>query len=93
MSIPRITEILERFGKGKTVFSGSGNTAIKYTKTNKAKSWRSVSITNDGTSDLRFQANGLTVTVQSGEYFDDNFQDFTELEILDNVAYRIILRQ
>lgn len=57
MSIPRITEIFEKYGKGRVDFSASGSSAITYTKTSLKKDWKSVCITNDGSADLRITLN------------------------------------
>ena len=43
MSIPRITKLLEMWGKGRVIFQGSGSTAITYTKAEKNKKWKSLS--------------------------------------------------
>jgi len=92
MSIPFIAEWLKGFGKGKVIFQGSGNTALTYTKVEANKDWKSVCITNDGILTLQFKVNGLTIDVKSYETFDDTFDAFKTFEILNNIAYRLILR-
>jgi hypothetical protein len=79
-------------GKGSVIFQGSGSTSIIYTKSNRNKKWKSLAVTNDGSSDIRFTVNSLTITVQPGEMFDDKFDLFDQVEILDNIAYRLVLR-
>lgn len=93
MSIPRITEILEYFGKGKVDLTASGSSAIQYTKAEKNKDWRSIAITNDGLEDLRVVVDGKTIVVKPREQFDDNFEQFKTVQILDNISYRLILRK
>ena len=54
--------------------------------------WIGLNISNDGGSDLTFQVNCLTLTVKSGETFDDDFSDFNSIIINSTVAYRLVLR-
>lgn len=54
--------------------------------------WKSLSVINTGGADLTLTVNGLAITVQNGETFDDNFEDFNEFEITASGAWRIVLR-
>lgn len=92
MSIPRVTEMMEEWGKGSVSMTASGSTAIIYTKTSLKKDWKSLAITNDDSTDLQFIVNNITVTVKPREQFDDKFEYFKQVEILTNVSYRLILR-
>jgi len=49
-------------------------------------------IINDGVSALTFTINGLTITVNDGESFDEKFDLFNEIIITTTVAYRAIVR-
>ena len=92
MSIPRLTELFEKFGKGRVILSASGSSAIIYTKTNPDKDWKSISITNDGSGELQIIINGLTITVKARETFDDTFEYFKTVQIVNDIAYRLVLR-
>lgn len=84
---------MERFGKGKVIFQASGNKAIRYTKTEKNLDWRSVCIVNKGSETMTISIKGLEIQIDPKEQFDDNFEDFNQLDILTDVAYKLILRQ
>ncbi len=54
--------------------------------------WTSLAITNDGLSDLTLTINNISVIVKAGETFDDDFEDFTQVQVTSSVDYRICMR-
>lgn len=64
-------------------FSGSANT----TKTVNGHA-TGFGIVNDGSSDLTFTINGLTITVKIGETFDDDFPYFESVTVTTTGAFR-----
>ena len=92
MSLARITEILERVFPGEVDFQASGSAATTITKSSVAKKWKSINITNDGSSDLTFTIGIHTSTVKPGEIFDSKFVPFLSVVINTNIAYRLWLK-
>jgi hypothetical protein len=82
---------------GNVILSASGSVATIYTNssrsTDNAYPWKSLSIINDGNSDLTFTVNGITITVKSNEEFSDNFENFFSVEINSDIAYRLVIRR
>jgi hypothetical protein len=76
---------------GNVVDYFTGSTVVTYTKSGNYP-WLSLSIINDGASDLTFTVNNITITVKANEEFTDNFEDFTTITINTNIAYRLALR-
>jgi hypothetical protein len=76
---------------GNVVDSFSGSTGQTHTKS--SGYWKSLSIVNDGNSDLTFTVNNITITVKSNETFTDDFSDFNQITVNSNIAYRIVARQ
>jgi hypothetical protein len=68
----------------------SGSTVTTYTKSNGY--WKSLSIVNDGNSDLTFTVNNITITVKSNETYNDDFEDFNTITVNSNIAHRIVAR-
>jgi hypothetical protein len=82
---------------GNVILSASGSTATTYTnnsrETDNAYPWKSLSIINDGNSDLTFTVNNITTTVKSNEEFSDNFENFFAVQINSDIAYRLVIRR
>jgi hypothetical protein len=72
----------------KDSWSGSSNITKTFTS-----SMYGFDITNDGSSDLTFTINGLTITVKSGEVFSDVFEAFTSVTITTTVSYRATVKE
>ena len=68
-------------------FSGSSNKTYETSDV-----WIGVHLLNDGGSDIIVKVNGLEITVKAGEKLDDDFEEFTRIEILSTVTYRLFLR-
>lgn len=76
--------------RGNIINSYEGSVATSYSIQNRW--WLSLAIYNDGSGDLTFTVNGLTITVAAGEVFDDDFEDFNQISINSDQAYRLVLR-
>lgn len=68
-------------------FSGNSNTT--YTC---PKSCNAFSIKNDGSSNLSFTINGITITVKPNEEFSDSFEWFSEVTVTTTVAFRALVK-
>lgn len=76
--------------EGNVSHSYNGNENKIYSRDNGY--WVGLSIANDGLSSLDFSLNGIRVTVNAGEVFEDNFAGFQSISIETTVAYRLVLR-
>ncbi|MDK2600678.1 hypothetical protein QO179_24600 [Bacillus stercoris] len=72
----------------KDAFSGL-ESATKMYETN----MHGFTITNDGSEEISFTINEMTITVKPGESFDGTFDAFTQVDIISNVEYRAIVKE
>jgi hypothetical protein len=49
-------------------------------------------IQNDGTANLTVTINGMTITVKPTEGFEENFEPFTQVQVVASGAFRAIVR-
>ena len=55
--------------------------------------WTSLSIINESLIfALSFRVNNLTIRILPRGTFDDDFEDFTQVEILNNATHSIVMR-
>jgi hypothetical protein len=78
--------------KGNVADFFSGSAIVTHRKT--SGYWIYLSIVNDdATNDLDFTVNGITITVQPNEVYEDSFEDFSSISIDTAVAYRVTLNE
>jgi hypothetical protein len=77
--------------RGNIVNYYTGSSNIQYIKN--TGSWISLMISNDGLSSLTVNVNNIVYTINAGEVFDEDFEDFTDVDITTTVNYRLWLRE
>jgi hypothetical protein len=77
--------------RGNVTSSYRGNRTITYYKADGY--WQSLGIINESLiSTLRFRVNGIEIAVLPRGTFDDDFDNFNTVEILNNVSHSIVMR-
>lgn len=55
--------------------------------------WLGLAINNDSQNDIIIIINNISIKVKANETFDDDFEDFSRIEIQASGNYRIVLRR
>ena len=78
--------------RGNVVASYRGNRATTYRNTTNNK-WQSLGIINEALiGTLRIRVNNLEIAILARGTFDDDFEAFTTVQILNNVQHSIVMR-
>ena len=78
--------------RGNVVASYRGNRATIY-RNNTSNSWQSLGLINESLiSTIRIKVNNLEIAILPRGTFDDDFEAFNQVEILNNVQYSIVMR-
>ena len=77
--------------RGNVITSYRSTMASKYTIT--GRSWIGLGIINESLiTSLRFRVNGMEFYILPRGTFDDDFEDFNEVEVLNNATHSIVMR-
>ena len=78
--------------RGNVINSYRGSAITTYQRLDN-RVWISLGIINESLiNSLRFRVNGMIIRVLPRGTFDDDFEEFTEVEILSNVTHSIVMR-
>ncbi len=77
--------------RGNIVDYFSNNSSQTYNKT--SGYWISLMITNDSISDLTLIVNNIAQIIKAGETFDDDFNSFNTVAVVNAADFRIWLRE